>query len=103
MRPSRAPSLSVGTALVVALTSLSTALAHSDDMEGGGQIGGHNTGNHTDSPQDNYPPTYFSHPGYAGLMYAHIGLMVVAWVFVLPVGTSGPDCFFLTKFMIRRC
>ncbi|KAL6852848.1 hypothetical protein ACO1O0_007396 [Amphichorda felina] len=54
-------------------------------MEGGDQNGGHNTGDHTDSPQDDYPPTYFSHPGYAGLMYAHIGLMVVAWVFVLPV------------------
>ncbi|KAI1501549.1 hypothetical protein F5X99DRAFT_418457 [Biscogniauxia marginata] len=34
---------------------------------------------------DSYPPTYFSHPEHAGVMYAHIALMVVSWVFVLPI------------------
>ncbi len=33
-----------------------------------------------------YPPTYFSLPDYGGLMYAHIALMVLGWVFALPVG-----------------
>ncbi|KAL8693567.1 MAG: hypothetical protein Q9218_001609 [Villophora microphyllina] len=30
-------------------------------------------------------PTYFTHPDYSGLMLAHIGLMTVAWFFVLPI------------------
>ncbi|OLN87664.1 putative membrane protein C3B8.06 [Colletotrichum chlorophyti] len=32
-----------------------------------------------------YPPTYFALADHAGLMYAHIVSMVLAWVFVLPV------------------
>ena len=32
------------------------------------------------------PQTYFQYDGSAGLMYAHIIFMVVAWVFVLPFG-----------------
>jgi len=34
-------------------------------------------------PQD-ATPTYFRHPEYAGWMYAHIALMIVGWVVVLP-------------------
>lgn len=33
-----------------------------------------------------YDPNYFFHPEHRGLMYAHIALMTLAWVFVLPVG-----------------
>lgn len=29
--------------------------------------------------------TYFTHSGYSGLLLAHIGLMIVAWFFVLPI------------------
>lgn len=36
-------------------------------------------------PESEYPGTYFSHPDHKAVIYAHIGLMVVAWVFVLPV------------------
>uniref|UniRef100_L2FH80 Integral membrane protein n=1 Tax=Colletotrichum fructicola (strain Nara gc5) TaxID=1213859 RepID=L2FH80_COLFN len=36
-------------------------------------------------PNDSYPPTYFALADHAGVMYAHIGAMVLAWVFVLPV------------------
>ncbi|CAK7236477.1 hypothetical protein SEUCBS140593_009632 [Sporothrix eucalyptigena] len=32
-----------------------------------------------------YKPTYFAHPEHVGLMYAHILLMTIAWVFALPV------------------
>jgi hypothetical protein len=35
---------------------------------------------------DSYPPTYFAHPEHRGVIHAHIGLMVFAWVVVLPVG-----------------
>lgn len=37
------------------------------------------------APKD-YPPTYFAHPEHMGLIYAHVALSVVAWIFVLPVG-----------------
>ena len=33
-----------------------------------------------------HSPTYFTHSPYSGLMLAHIILMTVAWVFVLPIG-----------------
>ena len=32
------------------------------------------------------PPSYWSHPEHVGLIYAHIGLMVLAWVIALPLG-----------------
>jgi hypothetical protein len=34
-------------------------------------------------PQD-VTPTYFRHPDYAAWMYAHLALMIVGWVVVLP-------------------
>ncbi|KFA79125.1 hypothetical protein S40288_05710 [Stachybotrys chartarum IBT 40288] len=37
---------------------------------------------HDDS---DYPMTYFALPDFAGLIYAHIVLMTIAWVFVLPI------------------
>lgn len=33
-----------------------------------------------------YAPTYFTHPEHRGLIYAHIGLMVLSWVVILPLG-----------------
>lgn len=33
-----------------------------------------------------YPPTYFALADHVGIMYAHIGVMVLAWIFVLPIG-----------------
>lgn len=32
------------------------------------------------------PQSYFAYPKYSGLMLGHIGLMIAAWLFVLPVG-----------------
>lgn len=31
-------------------------------------------------------PTYFLHNEHSGLMLAHIGFMVIAWVIILPLG-----------------
>lgn len=36
-----------------------------------------------------YAPTYFTHPEHRGLIYAHIGLMVLSWVVFLPIGKEG--------------
>jgi hypothetical protein len=51
-------------------------------------------GGHAQTKQDNVPaidaepqnatPTYFRHPDHAGWMYAHLILMIVGWVVVLP-------------------
>ncbi|KAF4556335.1 Hypothetical protein D9617_1g082110 [Elsinoe fawcettii] len=49
--------------------------------------GGHGTHAHMlAAPQPDLPPTYFTHPEYAGWMYAHIILMTLAWVIILPIG-----------------
>ncbi len=34
------------------------------------------------------PQSYFAYPEYSGLLLGHIGLMVIAWLFVLPIGES---------------
>ena len=39
-----------------------------------------------DEKLDSYPNTYFSHPEHQGVMYAHVALMSLAWVVMLPVG-----------------
>ena len=46
----------------------------------------------SDKPKDasEYPDTYFSHPDHVSVIYAHIALMVLSWVFVLPVGKLKP-------------
>lgn len=44
-------------------------------------------GNHTMAVHgSDYPPTYFGTSNSRGLIYGHISLMVIGWVFVLPVG-----------------
>lgn len=39
-------------------------------------------------PEDQYAPTYFALGEHTAAIYGHIGLMLVAWVFVLPVGKT---------------
>ncbi|ROT37898.1 hypothetical protein SODALDRAFT_360191 [Sodiomyces alkalinus F11] len=49
-------------------------------------MGAHASGNDDGKPDaDSYPPTYFALADHAGVMFAHIALMAVAWVFLLPV------------------
>ena len=54
----------------------------------GGGDGDHGELHGSDKLKDEteYPATYFAHPDHIGVIYSHIALMVVAWVFVLPVG-----------------
>ncbi|KAK4216349.1 integral membrane protein [Rhypophila decipiens] len=72
--------LTVGAAVGMGLVP--SVLAHggdnnTDDMKMG----------ETDKPlpEDQYPPTYFALGDHRAAIYSHIGLMVLAWVFVLPV------------------
>ena len=67
----------------VVLGLLPVVLAH-------GEHGGHDDHGEVppegiqDSPE--YPPSYFSHTEHVGVIYTHIALMTLAWVFVLPLG-----------------
>ncbi|KAK3376010.1 hypothetical protein B0T24DRAFT_213445 [Lasiosphaeria ovina] len=68
----------VASAIILGL--LPGALAHGDDdMEMG-------EGSDKPLPDDQYPPNYFGLADHRGLIYAHIALMVLAWIFILPVG-----------------
>ncbi|KAH7322977.1 hypothetical protein B0I35DRAFT_450156 [Stachybotrys elegans] len=51
----------------------------------GGHDHHHNDAAKHDNDEAKYPSTYFALPDHAGLIYAHIALMTLAWVFVLPV------------------
>jgi hypothetical protein len=63
---------------------IAVAGAHSDeigedmDMPSGTEAGA--------SAETTYAPTYFANPDHVHIIYAHISLMVLAWVFILPVG-----------------
>ncbi|EFQ30487.1 hypothetical protein CGRA01v4_10040 [Colletotrichum graminicola] len=58
--------------------------AHQDDVAGRNMDMSHATNEPKPDP-NSYPPTYFGLADHAGIMYAHIGAMVFAWVLVLPV------------------
>lgn len=82
------------TAFTLATTALvlgalfPTALAHGDvggdmDMDMGESM---DMSADQPLPDDQYPPTYFSHSEHRGVLLTHIGLMVLGWVVVLPLG-----------------
>lgn len=88
MRP-RAPTATLTTFVLLTLPGLPTTLAHGGGMEAE-MSGGHDSANYTaqSAEEIEYPPTYFAHSEHVALLYAHIGLMVFSWVFVLPIGKS---------------
>ncbi|KAK3384791.1 hypothetical protein B0H63DRAFT_170871 [Podospora didyma] len=65
-------------ATVAVLGLVPAALAHGDDEMKMGEAD-------KPLPEDQYAPNYFAHPEHRGAIYAHIALMVLAWVFMLPV------------------
>lgn len=48
------------------------------------------------NPTDTGPPSYFRHAEYSGLILAHVIIMSVGWIFVLPLGMPkhGSFCHF---------
>jgi hypothetical protein len=71
-------------ATVAVLGLIPAALAHGDDdMD---MTMGASTSADEPLPDDQYAPTYFSLGEHTAAIYGHIGLMVAAWVFMLPVG-----------------
>jgi hypothetical protein len=76
----------------VLLDLASVALAHGHDEDASMEMSsGMNVSEvarpHIFNSTEMGPPSYFRHPEYSGLMVAHIVLMSIAWIFVLPLGT----------------
>ncbi|KAI0542472.1 hypothetical protein GGR58DRAFT_524983 [Xylaria digitata] len=76
-------------ALLAIVGALPAVFAHGGDemnMGDNENMGGHEEmGGDAPRPDpDSYPLIYFAHPEHVTAIYAHIGIMVVGWVFVLP-------------------
>lgn len=95
MRRAIAPAIKL-LALVAVLGALPSVLAHGDDHEGGMDMDmDMGSASNADAPPEIGPEpesmaTYFSFPDHKTTIYAHIALMIVGWVFVLPLGESCP-------------
>jgi hypothetical protein len=78
---------------VVLLGIISSVVAHGDDEHGDMNMGmdGMSTSRPTIATSSNdtmaEPASYFQLKEHTGLMFAHILLMTIGWVFVLPIGT----------------
>lgn len=81
--------------LVVMLSAVPLAIAHSNDHSMKGSHDNHQPLADHETPPE-YPPTYFSHLEHASLMHAHIALMTIAWVVILPLG------MYITRPSLRR-
>lgn len=72
-------------ALLLRLASTAYAHGHDDGMDGM-DMGGEKSQSQ-DAENDPYnDPSYAGLSSHSGMMMAHIGLMVLAWFFILPVG-----------------
>lgn len=83
--------------------ALPSVLAHGEDIHNGttqvemtmGHSQGHGSHDGSSRPMmmkdmEDFPshPTYFMHEEHGGLMYAHIGIMLLAWVIAMPLSKS---------------
>jgi hypothetical protein len=79
-------SLALASLATLALVHVPVALAHGgDEMMDMPESHEQNGTDEMPAEAADYPPTYFAHPEHVALLYAHIVLMVLAWVFALPV------------------
>ncbi|KAM0490679.1 hypothetical protein ACHAP8_011297 [Fusarium lateritium] len=62
-------------------------VAHNHGQGTGKMEMGIDHGSNTTQPpkHQDYPDTYFAHPEHSGTIYTHIALMVISWVFILPI------------------
>ena len=72
---------------IYALATLSMALGVSG--HGDHEMASHSGGSHAaqETPKS-YPETYFTLDAHQLAIQAHIGLMIIAWVIILPIGKS---------------
>jgi len=73
----------------VLLGLVSTAVAHGHDEDMNMNMGVSSMAQPTTASGANatVAETYFRHSEHSGLLAAHIFLMTVAWIFILPIGT----------------
>lgn len=94
MRSITVSALRVASAIAVLGLLVPTAFGHGDDNEAMGmEMGmdmssGMTSGGNATQPEAHFPPSYFAHPEHRGILLGHIGLMVLGWVFLLPLGKS---------------
>lgn len=73
-----------------ALALAAVAAAHGDDEDKMAMPAAPSTSDGpamiADVPADEWIISYFRHPEHSSLILWHIGLMIVGWAFVLPVG-----------------
>lgn len=88
MQPSSAKFVTLAGAVLLGLASVAVAHGHDEDMsmEMGASPMASPTINSTADVQ--VPDSYFRYGDHSGLMMAHISLMTIAWVFVLPIGAQ---------------
>ncbi|OTA65948.1 hypothetical protein K449DRAFT_431410 [Hypoxylon sp. EC38] len=72
-------------ALVAVAGALPAVLAHGHDDGGSMDMDMDMSKEEPKPDPDSYPPTYFSHPEHVVEIYAHIALMVISWVIMLPI------------------
>lgn len=79
-------SLALASLATLALVHIPVVLAHGgEEMMDMPESHEQNGTDEVPAEGADYPPTYFAHPEHVALLYAHIVLMVLAWVFALPV------------------
>lgn len=84
MRSSTISALSLLAAAVI-LGTVPTVLAHGND-DGAMDVGMDTSVEEPKPDASSYEPSYFTHPDHRGLIHAHVALMVIAWVVLLPIG-----------------
>ncbi|KAI1099847.1 hypothetical protein F4804DRAFT_320724 [Jackrogersella minutella] len=72
-------------ALVAVAAALPAVLAHGNDGEGAMDMDMDMSNEEPKPDPDSYPPTYFSHTEHVPEIYAHIALMVISWIILLPI------------------
>ncbi|KAH7192525.1 uncharacterized protein B0J16DRAFT_61714 [Fusarium flagelliforme] len=78
--------LRLPSALLLALLPVVFAHGDSDSMDMRMDMGMGHVSNTTQPPKDQeYPDTYFAHTEHSGVIYTHIALMTISWVFILPI------------------
>lgn len=81
--------LRLPSALLLALLPVVFAHGDGDSMDMKMDMGMGHVSNTTQPPKDqDYPNTYFAHTDHSGVIYTHIALMILSWVFLLPIGKS---------------
>lgn len=91
--------------------AVASALPHGDDhgmgmdmnMDMHGDSTMHSSPTHSPKPEPSHhePMSYFAYGKHTGTILTHIGLMVLAWCFVLPSGKSKPYSCDVLNFLPR--